>query len=446
MAEHEPGMATIVVGTQWGDEGKGKGTDRLLSQNPDITTVVKPQGGHNAGHSVSIDGEDFDFHGLPSGLVHPNLMNVIGASVYTNPIGFFEEADKLWARHNIAVAPNNVMVSLQTHLVEPGHIYLDERREAGVGGQGSTKQGVAFAAATKYQREGIRAIQAAGMSLSALHDYAHERLSEVRSMAGDTKPGYEEADQIRRWAAAVRRLTPYVDDGVGYIREQLAEGHGVLAEGAQGLWLDIDHGAHPYNTSSHIGPGGILNGMGIAPDQIGTSYGMMKAFKSRVGGGPFVTEFDDPELAIRMAGRPGAVDHESGTTTGRIRRLGYLDIPEMRQMLGLMGRSAVLFMTKLDAMNNMGDTIKIATHYMVDGKRQDIASVDTDTMARSVAQYEELPGWTEDISHCTSFDQFPPEAQGYVHRIEELLDREIDIIGVGPDRNQTIDRRVKVAA
>lgn len=446
-ANLEEGGVEIVIGGQWGDEGKGKLAD-CIAGDEGIETTLKPQGGHNAGHVTWVDGIEYKVHGFPTGIIRDDLKVVVGASVYTDPVGAMEELDYFESKGVQNLDPTRITVSYEARVVTPGHKWLDGNREDGRGGQGSTRKGIAYVASDKYRREDLDAYEAAEMSRKDLREYAEDDMVQAVASKGKTITQAERL-AIEEWVNATERWQPFVGNGIDVVRGTLLDGKKVLAEGSQGMWLDIDHGPHKIGTSSHIELGGILNGGAIPIDEVTGIYMAVKAFKSRVGNGPFVTRFTDEDDAVywSMKGKPGTAGYEAGSTTGRDRDLGYLDIPEIRESLSrltLRGRDdrVQIALTKLDLLSDMGEVIKVATQHELDGIRQNNASKRADLLARSTPIYQELEGWNGiDISGCRTFNELPRAAQAFVSFLEEQLEVQVSLIGVGADRSQIIDRR-----
>lgn len=401
------GKVTVVIGLQRGDEGKGRVVDEL-AETHDI--VARFNGGPNAGHTVVLpDNTELDLHLIPSGVAHPGTMNVIGNGCYLDPVKLLGEFDHI-AKKGVTVSPDMLKISDSVHLILPQHIAEDTEREAGAGAQGSTKSGIAQVARDKYYRSGITL----GNALSD---------SEVK------------ASLPAEYQQAIDQLAPYVDDTVLYLNNALRAGKTILAEGAQGFLLDVDHGMYPFVTSSSTSTGGVVTGLGIPAQAIGEVFGIVKATQSHVGGGVFVTEITDEELLARLRGKQGAVDAEFGTTTGRARRMGHLDLPQLRRAIDVCGVTQ-LVVTKVDCVPRYGDTITICERYE-DGE---IAPASQFALEQQKPVYAQLPSWTEDISSVKDFAALPQNAQDYVAYVETRLATPITRIGVGPNREQVIKR------
>ena len=401
------GSVTVVLGLQRGDEGKGRFVDELASSH-DI--VARFNGGPNAGHTVVLpDNTELDLHLVPSGIAHSNVVNIIGNGCLIDPIKLLKEFSDIEAK-DIKVTPDNLKISANAHLILPSHIEGDKAREGTEQAQGSTNSGIAQVSADKYSRSGITLNQA---------------LSNLDALLGKSNQEYVDA---------VRQLEQFSADTTIYINRQLTDGKKVLAEGAQAFLLDIDHGMYPFVTSSTTTVGGVCTGLGIAPKYIDQVIGVIKATQSHVGGGPFVTEITDENLLGQLRGKQTEVDGEFGTTTGRARRMGHLDLPQIKRAIMVNGITH-LAITKVDCIPRYGNQIQICTSYKDVG---DIAPVSADALDQSTPEYENLPSWTEDISVIDDFDSLPENAKNYIKFIEEKLTTPIFRIGVGPNRDQVI--------
>lgn len=429
-------MITVVLGEQRGDEGKGRFVD-MLAEEHDI--VARFNGGNNAGHTVVLpDGRVLKLHGVPSGIAHPNTMNVIGNGCLVNPVKLIEEIVDIRAQ-NISVSPDNLMISNGAHLTLPHHISEDEIREAGAGGQGSTKSGIAQVAASKYMREGARA-EMLVHDFDTLVTMVQAGLKEQRGVreAVGLEP-LNEDEIIATFKKSASELAQFINDTTLYLNDKLAKNAKVLAEGAQAFLLDIDHGMYPFVTSSTTTAGGVAPGLGVAPQLVSRVIGVSKVTQSHVGGGPFVTEIhSDAELA-RLHGDTAAVDAERGATTGRTRRLGYLDLPSIRRAQLVNGTTEIA-LTKLDWLPRFGETIPVCTKYKLDGHEIIVAPDSAARLVESEPVYEHLPNWTEDISDVRMFEDLPKNAQDFVKFIEAQTGLPVSMIGVGPERSQVISR------
>lgn len=423
---------TCVVGLQWGDEGKGKIVD-FLTEHADV--VVRYCGGANAGHTVRIGNEKYATHLLPVGVFRPGVMNLIGNGVVLDPDVLFREIDEFLGR-GIPISPANLKISYKTHLVMPYHKLEDAARESSAegGGIGTTRRGIGPAYADKMQRS--TAVRVADL----LHE---ERLkakigtivaekNKVLKVLYDAPPIDWRAvfEQYRDFG---RRMHPFVDD-VGHLLLGYAkQGKRIVFEGAHAALLDIDHGTYPYVTSSSCSSLGLFTGAGVPPQAVQNYLGIMKAYSTRVGGGPFPTEQEnDIGNYIRERG------NEYGTTTRRPRRCGWLDIMAVKYSVDLCGITHVALML-LDVLSGL-DHVKICTGYKSRGATLDYFRADMDTLAEVEPVYETLPGWRGNVSGCRRFEELPREAQVYVKRVEQLIGAPIRMVSVGPERTATLIR------
>jgi adenylosuccinate synthase len=423
--------AIVLVGTQWGDEGKGRMVDWLSGQ---VQVVARYNGGDNAGHTVVAEGRTFKFHLVPSGILHLNATCLIGGGVVVNPATLVAELDELIA-YGVDVGPERIKLAAAAHVILPTHRALDAASEAGRGKTaiGTTNRGIGPVYADKAARTGLRA----GMMLDpeSFSDRvaelvaAHNRVLQVQ-YGRDPLPAGEIAAE---YCAYARRLKPHLVDGSELVANALAAGQTVLCEGAQGLLLDLDRGTYPYVTSSSTSTGGALTGLGFGPQEVKRVIGIAKAYTTRVGAGPFPTELND-EVGERIR-KAGA---EFGTTTGRPRRCGWLDLPVLRYAVQVNGMTEIA-LTKLDVLSGI-DPLRVAVAYERDGERTTRfpAEFGVDELAGWWPVYEEMAGWDVDLSPARRREDLPLQAQAYVARIEEQTGAPITMIGVGPGREQTI--------
>jgi adenylosuccinate synthase len=431
----------VIIGLQRGDEGKGRFVD-MLSETHDI--VARFNGGNNAGHTVVLpDGRDLALHLVPSGIAHQHTMNIIGNGTLINPVKLNEEIADIRSK-GINVSRDNLKISSAAHLILPHHIYDDEIREAGVGGQGSTKAGIAQVSSHKAMRIGVRA-EIIKNNLQKLEEIVADGMEAQRPLreAAGLKPIDEKA-VTKIYIENAKILSEFITDTVFYLNQQLRKTPParVLAEGAQAFLLDIDHGMYPFTSSSSTTAGGVATGLGLPPSFIDKVTGVAKAVQSHVGGGPFVTEIFDEDVLKRLHGDMNTIDAEKGTTTGRIRRLGYFDLPQVRRALMVNGESEKLAMalSKLDWVQRFGDKIPICVAYQRKGKTLEIAPDAAYKLEQSKPIYEYLPNWTEDIRDIRKFEDLPKNAQDYIKFIEGKTGVQIKMIGVGPQRDQVIIR------
>ena len=419
---------TAVLGAQWGDEGKGKIVDFLAK---DVDIVARFSGGNNAGHTVINDDGEFKLHLIPAGIFRSQAICVVGNGVVVDPNAFLQEIEGLRSR-GIGL-DNRLVVSERAHLVMPYHILLDELSEISKGSQalGTTGRGIGPAYTDKASRVGIRAADLADLDsllprLDAVLSHANAVITKV--YGGEPILLQDVFDDCKRWAD---EIAPFIGPVEHIVYDSIESGKIVLLEGAQGALLDLDHGTYPYVTSSHPTIGGAQTGLGLLPRHIDKVVGVMKAYSTRVGSGPFVTEIGG-QFADEMRKRA----HEFGTTTGRPRRIGWFDCVAARYSARVNGYTS-LIMNKLDVLDSF-DVIKICNHYELDGEVVWDFPGNATLLDKCQPVYEDLPGWDGPTQGATSLDELPIEARNYVNRIEELVDLKIDIISTGPHREETI--------
>lgn len=420
--------AVIVLGAQWGDEGKGKATDQL-GQNTDY--VVKFNGGNNAGHTVVIDDEKYALHLLPAGILSEGVTPIIGNGVVVDLEVLFAELNEMTSR---GVDCSRLLISSNAHIIPPYNRLMDQANERARGKNqiGTTGRGIGPTYADKMNRIGLRIQDLFDPeSLSLKVEAALAPKNEIFAAVGmETLDPTVVTEELLSYAERVR---PMVCDVSLVVNDALDRGDTVLFEGGQATMLDIDHGTYPFVTSSNPTAGGALTGTGVGPTRIDRVVGVAKAYTTRVGEGPFPTELDD-EVGEALRQKGG----EFGVTTGRPRRTGWFDAVVMRYATRINGLTDIC-LTKLDVLTGY-ETIPVCTAYEVDGVRTEEMPLDQGGFERAVPVYEELPGWTEDISECRSFDELPAAAQAYIARLEELSRCRIQSIGVGAGREATIVR------
>ncbi|MDE7384477.1 MAG: adenylosuccinate synthase [Anaeroplasmataceae bacterium] len=416
----------VIVGSQWGDEGKGKVTD-YLAQEADV--VVRSQGGNNAGHTILFDGQKFALRSIPSGIFNPNIKNVMANGMVIDPKQMLEELRELEER---GIKKYQLFISNRAHVVLPYHSALDGAFEQFKGDKkiGTTKRGIGPAYADKANRIGIR------MGEFIEPQVFKEQLKvtlEIKNMELRML-GLEEFDfdaVYKEYTEYARQLKPYVCDTALLLEEEIEKNSKILFEGAQGVMLCLDHGTYPYVTSSSPTGASVPLNSGVAPRYITDVLGICKAYTTRVGEGPFPTELEgDLATYIRERG------HEYGTVTKRPRRVGYLDCVALnyaRRISGINHLALMLF----DVLSGL-DTVKICYAYELDGKKIETIPATTYDYTRVKPFYIELPGWKEDITHVTSFEELPVNAQNYIRKVEELTKVKVSLFSVGPDRKQTI--------
>lgn len=426
----------VIVGLQRGDEGKGRFVDHA-AENYEV--VARGNGGANAGHTVvSPEGTELKLHQLPSGIAYPGKVNVIGSGVYVDPVRLMQEIRDVESK-GIRVTPNNLLISETAHVVLPHHKELDELRENGSAAQGSTKAGIAFVAADKYLREGIRTEDIFDLDERKLRNLALEGLIGIfsRIKTDDIEATTQDfREQSLEWAEACEDIKPYLADDKEALRTYLEDNKRILAEGAQAYGLDINQGMYPFVTSSSTTVNGLLDGLGLAHSDVGSVTGVAKMIRSHVGGGPFVTKISDPTLAETIRGDASEVDYERGATTGRDRDVGYLDLVELRTAIEGNGVDQ-LILSKMDRVYRFGEFLCIAVEYKLDGERIEHAPSSAAKLERCEPVYVEFPTWP-DISGVKDYRNLPMEAKDFLDFAQEELDTDISMIGVGPERNQVI--------
>lgn len=420
--------ATVVVGTQWGDEGKGKLTDLLAGE---MDVVVRYQGGHNAGHTIVVDGETFALQLVPSGLLYEHITPVIGNGVVVDPAVLLAEVDTLAAKGR---DPSRLMVSGNAHLIMPYHQELDRvtERYLGKNALGTTKRGIGPAYADKAARVGLRVQDLLDPKIFRQKlDVALKEKNAVLAKVYNRLPlsAADIADQYLGEYAP--RVAPMVGDTVGIVHDSLARGRNILMEGAQATFLDLDHGTYPFVTSSNPVAGGACTGTGLGPRHIDRVIGIAKAYATRVGAGPFPTELHD-DTANMMVER----GHEFGTNTGRRRRCGWFDAVMIRQAVRLNSLSEIA-LTKLDVLDTF-ETLKVCVGYEAEGQRYDYLPYHQTTLHQVQPQYEELPGWRTDLTGVTSQSEMPGAAREYVAFLADQIGVPVRLVGVGPSREQFV--------
>ena len=422
---------TVIIGAQWGDEGKGKIVDMLSAQSQ---VIVRFQGGNNAGHTIKVKGEETILHLIPSGILHDGKTCLIGNGVVLDPAVFLSEADHLAAR-GIDVSPARLGISKKTHLIMPYHKSLDKAREVKRAGHkiGTTGRGIGPCYEDKAARVGLRAGDLADPGL--VREKVRHALLEKNVLLRDPYKfdPLDEAAVCDELLGLAPRLLPYLTDVDARIHEAMLADQDVLFEGAQGIHLDIDHGTYPFVTSSNTVAGNAAAGSGVAPTALNRIVGIVKAYTTRVGSGPFPTELlDDTGSYLRTKG------HEFGATTGRPRRCGWLDAVVLRETVRLNGLTDIA-LTKLDVLQNL-PALQICVAYEYEGHRLEYLPQEEGALGKVTPVYEELPGFEDDISECASFEELPDTVRGYIRRIEELTGVKVSMISVGADRRQTIVR------
>lgn len=417
----------VVVGTQWGDEGKGKIVD-VLSEKADM--IVRFQGGNNAGHTVVVNGEKHILHLLPSGCLHEHAKCIIGPGVVVDPFVLLEELAILESK---GMNTEHIYVSERAHLIMPYHIKLDQLQEekAGKNKIGTTKRGIGPCYADKYTRIGLR-----------VHDLVHfeafkERLAYTLALKNEQivniyhEEPFDYEEMVQRFADIREKLLPRIIESVNEVNKALDEDQLVLFEGAQAAMLDINYGTYPFVTSSSPTSAGVCEGAGVAPQRLKHIIGVVKAYSTRVGEGPFVTELEDETGAfIREHGG------EYGATTGRPRRCGWLDLNVVKHACILNGLTDIV-VTKIDVLSGLKE-LKVCIGYEVNGEVLDYIPSAVEDVASAKPVYKLFAGWEEDITKCRSYEELPQACRGYLAFIEEFTDTRISLISVGPDRINNI--------
>ena len=421
-------MSTVaIVGSQWGDEGKGKVID-YLARKADV--VVRAQGGNNAGHTLVVENKKYALHLIPSGILNPETINVIGNGVVFDPKGFLDELEML-KKDNICT--DNIKISDRAHVIFPYHKKIDELSEAARGNDsiGTTKKGIGPCYTDKTERSGLRICDLIDEEVLKLKlkEQINKKNEIIKNIYGEE--GFDFEAVYSEYMGYAKEIMKYVDDTSVIVYDAIKAGKKVLFEGAQGTLLDLDLGTYPYVTSSHPTSGGFCVGAGVGPNMVEDVLGIVKAYTTRVGKGPFVTELED-EIGdkIRTQG------NEFGTTTGRPRRCGWFDAVVVRYAARVNGLTYLSLML-LDVLTGF-EKIKICTGYKYKDKILKDFPASLHMLDECEPVYEEMEGWMEDISGATSFEELPENTQKYVNRIEELIGVKVGIISIGPKRTQTI--------
>ncbi len=424
----------IIVGTQWGDEGKGRVVD-LLAAEADY--VARYNGGDNAGHTVTVGEQTFKLHLIPSGIIHPHTTAVIGNGLVVNPRVLLGEIETTRAA-GVEITPERLRISHAAHVITPAYLALDKAREQSRGDEkiGTTLRGIGPAYNHKAARSGLRM-----EAMLSLEDFAEAVAMQVEGVNQALVNLYnsdplDTLEIAKEYVGYAQELAPYIENVSYLLTEALRNGENVLAEGAQGTLLDLDHGTYPYVTSSNPTAAGALVGLGLGVGQTGRVIGVTKAFQTRVGEGPFPTELFG-KIAEHLRGTGDKPWDEFGTTTGRPRRVGWLDGVLLRYAIQINGISE-LTITKLDVLSGL-ESLQICTGYQADGRTyHDLPLGPTDLEYEP--EYEDLPGWQADIMNVRQWEHLPQAAQAYIQRIEEIAGVPASLISVGPERDQVIKR------
>jgi adenylosuccinate synthase len=420
--------SVVIVGSQWGDEGKGKLVD-VLTEKADV--VARSQGGHNAGHTVVINGEQFILHLLPSGILHKDKLSIIGNGTVCEPASLLEDIDELRER-GITIG-KNLLISRGAHLIMPYHMALEAACEKHRGKDriGTTGKGIGPAYVEKASRTGIK------VGDMLYPEVFREKLEKALSFVNKVlekvynEKGFKAEDVFSKYMQYAERLSEHIADTDIVINQNLDEGRNVLFEGAQGTLLDLDHGTYPFVTSSNAVAGGVCTGLGVGPTKIDKVIGVVKAYTTRVGEGPFPTEQDNPiGEGLRKEGA------EYGATTGRPRRCGWLDVVALRHAVRINGLTGIAI-TKLDVLDGL-EELRICTSYMFGNETLTEFPKEAVVLKECRPEYETIKGWKGSTHGKTSFDELPNEAQEYLKTIERMLGVEIQMVSTGPNRDQLI--------
>ncbi len=420
---------TVIIGTQWGDEGKGKFIDYLASK---ADVVVRSQGGNNAGHTIVVDDKKYALHLIPSGILYKNTVNVLASGIAFNPRGFIAEIETLQQR---GVDTSNIVISDRASVLLPYHQLLDGLAEDKRGDNkiGTTKKGIGPLYIDKVAREGIRVCDF--IDKDAFKEFLDAKVAELNQLLVNyyDHPAIDADEIYQEFSDYAERIKPFVKDTVSYLNNAIEENKNILFEGAQGSMLDIDLGTYPFVTSSHPTTGGFIIGSGVGPRAIDKVVGIVKAYTTRVGEGPFVTEEDNADGdKLRTQG------NEFGTTTGRPRRCGFLDLVVVKHAKRINGVTDIA-LSLLDVLTGF-EKIKVCTHYEIDGKVVEDYPASLRDLEKAKPVYQYLEGWTEDITKCKTFDELPKATQDYIKFIEDFIKVPVTYVSVGPDREQTIIR------
>jgi len=422
------GKTAVIVGAQWGDEGKGKIVD-VLSE--DYSVVARYAGGHNAGHTVIIGGKKFVLQLVPCGVLRPGCRGVIGNGVVLDPIAFLAEIGKL--RDAGVKVDGNLFVSNRAHVILPYHRMIELAAENAPGRVkiGTTSRGIGPAYEDKMGRRGLRVVDLLDKTLLRTHiENACAEKNMIAHALFNSEP-LDSDKMYREYAEAAEKLRPFVADTASLLNQAIAAGESVLFEGAQGTMLDIDHGTYPFVTSSSATSGGAVTGTGVAPNAIQTVIGVTKAYCTRVGGGPFPTEIHD-EVGEKLRAR----GNEYGAVTGRPRRCGWIDLPLLRYARNINGIDW-LVVTKLDVLDELAE-IPVCTGYKVGGRKVTEIPADAAGYEKLEPVYETLPGWKKPTAGITEFEKLPEKARAYLDFLEKESGARIGMVSTGPDRDQTI--------
>ncbi|MCS4471938.1 adenylosuccinate synthase [Clostridium botulinum] len=421
--------AFIVLGAQWGDEGKGKMTD-YLAENADV--VVRFQGGNNAGHTVVVGEKEYKLHLIPSGILYNDKLNVIGNGVVLDPKALFEEINYLESL-GVEITPDRLIISDRAHVIMPYHRVLDGIKERARGNKdiGTTGKGIGPSYTDKMERSGIRVCDLIHKEVfeENLKETLEVKNKIITEVFGEEALNYNEI--YNEYLGYAEKLRPFVKDISVIVNKKIKDGKEVLFEGAQGTLLDIDYGTYPYVTSSSTIAGGVCIGAGVGPTAITNAVGIAKAYTTRVGKGPFPTELlDSTGDWVREKG------HEFGVTTGRARRCGWLDLVILKTSARISGLTSFA-VTKIDTLAGL-DTLKVCTGYRLNGEIIDYVPASLEDLAKCEPIYEEFEGWDDSIANARCYEDLPENAIKYLKKIEDFTETKVSIVSVGPKRDQTM--------
>ena len=427
----------VIVGTQWGDEGKGRIVDMLSA---DVSIVARYNGGDNAGHTVTVGSQTFKMHLIPSGIIHPQTIGVLGSGMVINPLTLLDEMVAL-QQMGVDINPQRLLISPGAHLITPAHRLLDKAQDEARGKDaiGTTMRGIGPAYIDKAARRGLRCGDILDAEAFCQKVMAHFEDISQTLISLYKHPPLDVKSMTEEYVSKTILLAPYIRDITLMLYNNLQEGQSMLAEGAQGVLLDIDHGTYPFVTSSCTSAHGVFAGLGIGVKSLDKVIGVTKAFQTRVGSGPFPTELSG-DTADRLRGTGANPWDEYGTTTGRPRRVGWLDGVLLRYATLINGITE-LCVTKMDILSGFND-IHVCNAYYVNGEKMTypMLGLEASKMGLYEPLYEVLPGWQEDISTVRKWEDLPKNAQSYIRRIEELSGIPVTYISVGPEREQVIKR------
>lgn len=423
---------TIIVGTGYGDEGKGKVIDVLSA---DFDVVCRGQGGANAGHTFTFNGQEVNTHQLPSGITNKNKLNIMGHGMFVDPVSLMQEIATV-RKLGLEISPKNLAISSTAHIVLPKHKLLDAHRENSKASQGSTKSGISFVAADKVLRIGLRAHELISKSSSELSNLALEGLQTAAQEIG-AKPDNDFKTLATEFATSAKEIVPYLTNTKILVRDNYSAGKNILLEGAQAFGLDINHGKYPFVTSSETTASGVASGVGLNHKQISRVIGVVKAIPSKVGGGPFVTKIHEDDIAALYRGEQTSVDGEYGKTTKRPRDIGYMDLVLLKEAVATNGIDEIA-LTKADVLNREPYT-NVAIAYKLDGKEITTLPDSAEQLSKCHPVYKKLPTGSN-VAGVTKYDDLNQDIKNIIKFIEDYVGVPVTIIGTGPAGSDTVVR------